>query len=799
MNLPVEASIQELRAVLQKERAAVLVAPPGSGKTTIVPLRLLDDIDGTILVLEPRRVATRAAARRMAHLLGEDLGDTVGYVTRDDRRIGPSTRIQVVTEGVLTRRIQRDPALSGVGLVIFDEFHERNLQTDLGLALVLDTRSALRPDLALLVMSATLDADRVATLLGTRVIESQTAMHPVDIRWAPQKRKGRIEDHVTSIVMQALDREVGDILVFLPGIGEIDRITEQLEQRQAACEIHRLHGSLPIEEQDAAITPSMRRKVVLATDIAETSLTVEGVRIVVDSGLARAPRFDTHTGMTRLRTIPISRASADQRAGRAGRTEPGIAYRLWSKIEHGTRRAHIDPEIGQVDLTGLLLEVKTWGANSSDDLIFLDPPPPKAVADAEELLGQLGALDEAGHLTDMGRRMSELPLHPRLAHMILDSDDDAGLACVLAAVVDERDPFPRSDHGISVDISIRVAAVAGVGSERKADRRRLARIRRTAEDLARRSHIGSLDVNLDRCGIVLAKAFPDRVAIKRGSAGKFQLRTGTTAWVPNNDPLAVEACLVAADLDGKRKDSRIRLAAALDLPDLEILFADHVEHDEQLGWSGDRLVMRRTSRLGGLTLSETEQRADPSEATIGAVIDAIRRKPSLLEWPAHVAALRARVQFAARHQPDAGWPDWTDTAIIEGLDEWLGPDLWLVTSLEELHLIDLGRILERQLGRAARSRLDRLVPTHLELPSGRRLPIDYSGDEPGVASRVQDFFGVRSTPTVAGVPIVVTLLSPANRPVQVTRDLGGFWEGSWADVRKDMAGRYPKHEWPERP
>ncbi len=750
-------------------------------------------------MLEPRRLATRAAARRMAHLLGEEVGETVGYVTRDDRRVGPRTRVEVVTEGVLTRRIQRDPELGGIGMVIFDEFHERNLQTDLGLALTLDVRNEIRADLQVLVMSATLDADRVATLLGTDVVRSDARSHPVEIRWTPPKRNARIEDHTAAVIMRALDTEIGDVLVFLPGIREIDRVAAQLEERRAPCEIHRLHGSLAAAEQDAAITPSSRRKVVLSTDIAETSLTVEGVRIVVDSGMARAPRFDAHTGMTRLRTIAVSRASSDQRAGRAGRAEPGVAYRLWSKIEHAARRPHIDPEITQVDLAGLVLETKAWGAPSPFDLEFLDPPSAGAVDEALRLLEDLGAVDKSGALTRIGRDMSHLPLHPRLSHMVLAAGVDAGLACVLAAIVEERDPFAHRRDQASVDIALRVAAVTGVGSDAGADRRTVARIRRTAEDLARRAGVGGLDADVDRCGSTLALAYPDRIAIRRGSAGRFQLRTGTTVWVPSNDPLATEGCLVAADLDGKRKDSRIRLAAALDVDDLTVLFEDQIEVDERLEWAGERLVVRRSTRLGGLVLAEHETRADPSPDTVSAILERIRRKPRLLTWPPAAIELRQRVEFVRSRQPDAGWPDWSDDHLIETLDEWLGPEIFLVTSLDELSLVDLSRVLAGRLDHHQRRRLDVEAPSRLELPSGRRLPIDYSTEEPAISSRVQDFFGMHSTPEVAGQPLVITLLSPADRPVQVTRDLAGFWAGSWQDVRKEMAGRYPKHAWPENP
>lgn len=801
MELPVEASIPDLVAALTATGSAVLSAPPGSGKTTVVPLRLLSAGvagDGRILVLEPRRIATRAAARRMAWLVGEEVGESVGYVTRDDRRVGPRTRIEVVTEGVLTRRLQRDPTLAGTSVVIFDEFHERNLQTDLGLALTLDVRSALRPDLKVLVMSATLDTARIADLLAAPVIDSEARSHPVEIRWMPPKRQARAEDQMVTAVLSALDGEVGDILAFLPGVGEIDRVARRLDEAGAMAEIHRLHGSQTAVDQDAALTPSMRRKVVLATDIAETSLTVDGVSIVVDSGLARAPRFDARTGMTRLQTVPISRASAEQRSGRAGRTGPGIAYRLWSKVEHGTRPAHIAPEIGQVDLAGLMLELRAWGVSDPAQLTFLDPPPTKSVEEATRLLLALGAIhpDSAG-LTETGEAMARLPVHPRLGHMIVSSGPDVGIACLLAAILEDRDPLRGRLDDLPVDLALRTRVVLGSERHQAADRRAVDRVRRTAEDLARRAGASLDTADADRVGAVLALAYPDRLAIRRGSPGRFQLRTGTTAWTASSDPLSTERFLVAADLDGKRKDARIRLAAALDLADVLERFGDDVEVSASMEWVGDRLMSKWSSRLGGIVLDETNQRAEPGPETVAAVVARVRAKPSILRWTDGAMSLRHRVAFLRAN--DESWPDWSDDTLLANLDEWLGPEIGMVTALDELALIDLGRVLQRQLPHHLRSELDRLAPAELTLARGRKVPIDYSSGDPAVAARVQDFFGMRATPTVGGVPITVTLLSPAGRPVQVTRDLGGFWEGSWHQVRKEMAGRYPKHDWPERP
>ncbi len=805
-DLPVEASIASLRAALADPGCAVLVAPPGSGKTTLVPLRLLDEpwVAGRrITVLEPRRLATRAAARRMAFLLGEDAGDTVGYVTRTDRRVGPGTRVEVVTEGVLTRRLQRDPELPGVGLVVFDEFHERNLQTDLGLALTLDVRRTLRPDLRLLIMSATLDADRVAGLLGgpepAPVVRSEARMHPVEIRWEPKPRQTWLEPHVAGVVRRALVADEGDVLVFLPGIGEINRVMRDLDG--AGVEVHRLHGSLSIEEQDAALAPGSRRKVVLATDIAETSLTVEGVTIVVDGGTARAPRFDARTGMTRLKTIPISKASADQRSGRAGRTQPGVAYRVWSKVEHGPRKAHIEPEITQVDLAGFALELASWGVQDPTDLDFLDSPPRRTFSEARRLLGLLGAVDGDGRVTDTGRAMADLPLHPRLARMIVDAGEgDRYLACILAAVIDDRDILRGSPEEIPVDIALRVELVGGSQTAHpRLDRRALDRLRRTAADLARRAGATSTTIDSDHCGPVLSLAFPDRLAVQRGSAGRFQLRTGTSGWVPTSDSLAAERFLVVADLDGKRKDARIRLAAPLDAGEVASAFAHEVEERSGLVWAGDRLVERRVVRLGGMILEETERRPEPGAATTAAVVARLRERDlDDLPWSKAAVDLRRRVMFLRSRFGDP-WPNWSTPSLAEALDDWLVPYLRDPTGLDRLERLDLATLLRNHLGYPLAVDVDRLAPKDLDLPGGRRVRIDYSGDVPRVSVRVQQMFGVTSHPQVGGEPVLLELLSPANRPLQITQDLPGFWRGSWADVRREMAGRYPKHDWPERP
>lgn len=806
-DLPVESVADQLATALGRHGAAVLVAPPGSGKTTIAPLRLLDApwLVGKIVVLEPRRLATRAAARRMAELLGESVGETVGYVTRDDRQVGPRTRIEVVTEGVLTRRLQRDPELPGVGLVVFDEVHERNLTTDLGLALTLDVVGGIRPDLRVLAMSATIEADRLAVYLGgagdpAPVVESGARSFPIDLRWLPRPRSTRrIADHVAAVVRQALDTEPGDLLVFLPGMGEIRAVEHRLRDGGVYADVRPLHGSLPVAEQDAAIAPaSGRRKVVLSTDIAETSLTVEGVRVVVDSGLARSPRFDPRTGMTRLKTIPISRASADQRAGRAGRTEPGVAFRLWSKLEHGGRPRDIAPEIAEVDLAGLAVELALWGVRSPAELRFLDPPPARPYEEATKLLRMLGALDEAGRLTATGRAMAGLPVHPRLARMIVEAGDEAALAVILAALIDERDILRGAPDELPVDLGTRVGVVVGSGGHPAADRRTASRVERAARDLARRAGVSGGEVDPDRAGAVLALAFPDRLAVRRGSPGSFQLRGGTTAWIPERDPLAVERFVVPADLDGRRKGARIRLAAAIDADDVAEHFAHEIATRSELVWEGDRLVERTERRLGGATLKLFERRPEPSEAVAGAIVERVRADLDRLPWTAAARRLVERVAYLHRTM-GADWPDWSHGGLVAGIDEWLAPHLRAATGLDDLRRLDLLRLLRSRLDHHQISALETLAPATVHVPSGRRIEVDYSGETPTISVRVQEMYGVSSGPSVCGRPVLLELLSPARRPIQITADLGGFWKGSWSEVRKEMAGRYPKHEWPEDP
>ncbi len=750
----------------------------------------------------------------MASLLGEDVGRTVGYRTRDERRVGPATRVEVVTEGILTRRLQTDPSLPGVGLVVFDELHERGLQADLALALVLDARPALRPDLRLLAMSATIEAARVAALLGDApVVRSTGRAHDVVVRWLPRRAGDRLEAAVAAAVRRAVREEPGDVLVFLPGAADIRRVETALGRGADVgvlgpdVDVRPLFGALPAGAQDQALAPSPpgRRRVVLATDIAETSLTVEGVRVVVDSGLARSPRFDPRSGLTKLHTGPISRASAEQRAGRAGRTGPGVAYRLWSTLEHAGRRPYPNPEIAAVDLAGLALELAVWGSGPAD-LAFLDPPPPRAYDEGRALLGLLGALDGSGRPTALGRSMAELPLHPRLARMVAAAPAEGGAvawtACVLAALLEDRDVLRGRPDELPADVVERVRLIADPGARSPfGDTGAVRAASRRARDLAGRAGVRPGAVDPGRCGTVLALAYPDRLAQARGGA-RFRLRSGGGAWLPAGDPLAAEAFLAVAEIDAGRGDGRIRLAAGLDHADLTALAVD-AEESVTLAWDAGRddLRARVELRLGALVLAADDRPAPAGPDTTRALLGRVRTtRLGLLRWAVGARALQQRAAFARRILGEP-WPDLSDRALLASLDDWLGPLLAGATSRADVEAVDVAGALRARLGRRLAQELDRVAPTALVLASGRRVPVDYGGEGPVAAVRVQDLYGTAVHPTVAHgrVPVALQLLSPAGRPVQVTADLPGFWAGTWAAVRKEMAGRYPKHSWPVDP
>ena len=820
--LPVEDVIPALRSALGGG-TAVLTAEAGAGKTTVVPLRLLDEDwlgDRRIVVLEPRRVAARAAATRMSALLGEDVGGTVGYATRDERRISDGTRIEVVTEGILTRRLQSDPSLPGVGMVVFDEFHERHLQTDMGLAFTLDAREVLRPDLRVMAMSATIATGPVATLLGgAPVVISAGRTFPVEIKWAPMPGRARLAPGVATAVRTAVAYEPGDVLVFLPGVAEIRAVTAALGDPDGV-DVVPLHGGLRASEQDRALRAGLRRRVVLATDLAETSVTVEGVGVVIDAGLARRPSYDPASGLTRLRTMLASRASADQRAGRAGRLGPGVAYRLWSESEHAGRRLWPDPEIVNTDLAGVALELAVWGA-APGELRWLNPPPPAAVVKAQELLEELGATD-GGRPTSLGRRLSALPLHPRLGAMLLAAPAPARrTAGLLAALLSERDIFRRDGSDPTADVTSRLAVLRRNGpAPAEVDRAALATVRRRAKELTRRAGRPAVDEEeLTRRaggpavdeedsdpGPLLAAAYPDRIAQARGGS-RYRLRHGGGAVLADRDPLAGTPWLVAADIDGGeggpgRADGRIRLAAPIDRDDVERIGRDHVRRVVRLEWdeaSDDlRAVTERT--LDALVLDTargTARRgADTTEALVARALDT---GLGVLGWTASTRALQARVGWARRTRGDS-WPDVSDRALAGRANDWLGGALRQATGRADLARIDPSGAIRAALGSRAHD-LDRMVPPTIKLAGGRRVPIDYSDDRPRISVPAQDLYGTSVHPTIADgtVPLTVEVLSPAGRPIQVTADLPAFWRGSWQQVRKEMAGRYPKHAWPENP
>jgi ATP-dependent helicase HrpB len=826
IRLPIEDALPELRAALAGAGAAVLQAPPGAGKTTRVPLALLAEpwlAGQRIVMLEPRRLAARAAAARMAATLGERVGECVGHRVRMDTRVGPRTRVEVVTEGVLTRMLQHDPALEGVGLLVFDEFHERSLHADLGLALALQSRAVLREDLRILVMSATLDGGPVAALLGgAPVVTSEGRSWPVRTRYLDRPVEGRLAPAVASAVRRALDEEAeGDVLVFLPGAGEIRQVEEMLNDGglPGGTWLAPLYGSLPPEAQDRAIAPAApgRRKVVLATSIAETSLTIEGVRVVVDGGWMRVPRFSPRTGMTRLETVRVSRASANQRRGRAGRLGPGVCYRLWPEHLHAGLPAHGRPEMLDADLAPLALELAAWGVADPAELAWLDEPPAAAFSQARELLAELEALDAAGGITRHGRRMAELALHPRLAHMLLRARaaGHAAVACGLAALLSERDVFRGEGGAAEADLRLRLQVLRDVERGRqppafvrghRVDREG---VRRAAADAARlRRHLRvSIDEPSDEAaaGLVLAFAYPDRIAQRRpGGGGRYLLRNGRGAVFSGPDALAAEPYLVVPELDGQGRESRVYLAAPVSPDELREHFGGQIETADEVAWdAASRAVRaRRRERLGALVLRESPLRdADPG-AVSAALLEGIRAE-GLAALPWSDAARHARERIAFLHHVDpAGWPDVSDAALEGAMDEWLAPHLRGMRGADDLRGLDLAAALLAVVPWDRRAALDELAPTHVTVPSGSRIPIDYSDPAaPVLAVRLQEMFGLVETPRIArgAVPLTLHLLSPAHRPVQVTRDLAGFWRGSYFEVRKDLRGRYPRHPWPDDP
>lgn len=786
MDLPIDAILPQLIAALRSERRAVLQAPPGAGKTTRVPLALHQAglAPGKIVMLEPRRIAARAAADRLAQSLPKG---AVGYRMRGDSQAGSA--IEVVTEGILTRMIQSDPELPGVGTVIFDEFHERSLVADLGLALTLELREALRPDLCLLVMSATLDAAPVAELMGDApVITSQGRSHPVTLHWLDQPlRKGaRLAQATADLTRKAVAETKGGVLVFLPGVGEINRVQGLLDgSLPGDVRVLPLHGGLPLKAQRAAIAAGEGRKIVLATNIAETSLTIDGIRTVVDAGRARRLRFDPGSGMSRLVTEPVTRAEALQRAGRAGRVAPGDAYRLWTKPQEGALPAHPEPEIATADLTGLALELAQWG---SDSLPFLTPPPPGALAEARGLLTALGCLN-GGSITAHGRDVAAMPLHPRLAHMLVVA---GRAAAPLAAVLSDKDLM----RGVGCDLSLRLRAVRD--GDARADKGALSRLRAEAKRLSgllsdRRDAGGSAGNAAGglSAGQMLALAYPDMIGLRRpGDAPRYLLSGGRGAVLPAEDGLAGARFIVAADVDGAGREATVRLALPLTESELRDIPGVTPKWTELCQWSArDRAVVaRKEERLGALVLATRKWQAPPEQIAT-ALCEGLRQVGLRLSPAAR------RLQARAALVTDV----LTDEALLADIDDWLAPYLVAARSIEDVRALDLTPALEARLGWDVVQQLNREAPGAWQTPLGRSIPIDYSGDVPEITLRLQEMFGTTQHPVVAGQPLRVTLLSPAGRPVQVTMDIPGFWASSYADVRKDMRGRYPKHPWPEDP
>ena len=806
--LPIHHILPELIESLRENPSVVLQAPPGAGKTTGVPLALFDVAflrGQKIIMLEPRRLAARNSALRMAELLGESVGETVGYRIRMEKKISSKTRIEVVTEGILTRMIQSDPELSGVGMLIFDEFHERNLNSDLGLALALESQSVLREDLKILVMSATLDAEPVARLMGEApILTSHGKSFPVETRYLPVSSTTptarEIEAAVASAVLKGISDEEGDMLVFLPGAGEIRRVHQRLLEGSLPDNItvYPLFGALSKADQDRAIKPSPigQRKVVLTTAIAETSLTIDGVRLVVDSGLMRVHKFSPGSGMGKLETLTVSKAAADQRRGRGGRTAPGVCYRLWHKGQTATLLPFSAPEITQTDLAPLALELALWGAGMGDDLAWLTPPPKGSMEQARGLLAMLGALDDAGHITAHGKAMAKAGLHPRLAHMVLKGKEvNLGAeAAFLASLLSERIPTRETDARQLMENCL-------FGSDPSARR-----IQISAKETARRFGIKGKAIQPQEAGLLLSFAFPDRLARQRQRGGSaYLMASGTGAMLPENHPLSAHEFLAIADLDGNRSGARVYLAAPITESEIIQHHGQRIQTTDEVFWNHQkgRVEAKTRTGIGALVLEEKECRDISPEMITRAIIGAIEsRGLDALPWDKKAKSLQVRVNFLREHAGMDALPDFSKTSLLDSLESWLAPFLHGIKSMKALRQVDLHAALMAQIPFELQRKIDDLAPTHLPIPSGVRVPLDYGNGEPPVlAARIQQLFGLTETPKVAGgkVPVLCHLLSPASRPMQVTKDLASFWKNTYPEVKKDLKGRYPKHPWPDDP
>ena len=806
VHLPIDDILPELQEQLACQPNAVLTADPGAGKTTRVPLALLHEkwlAGQRIIMLEPRRLAARSAANYMAGLLGERVGDTVGYRVRLESKVGAHTRVEVITVGILTRMLQHDPALEGIGLVIFDEFHERSLYSDLGLTLCLQSQQLLRPDLRILVMSATLDAAAVAEMLQAPILISAGRQYPVETRYWPLPQAERIESAVAQVVQAALQSRQGDILVFLPGVGEIHRVSALLAEHKLACvDVVPLYGNLSLAAQDKALLPSSqsRRKVVLATSIAETSLTVEGITTVIDSGLMRVPRFSPRTGMTRLETAPVSLAAADQRRGRAGRLGPGVCYRLWSERDELEREKFTKPEIMTVDLAMLALELAVWGVQDPDELTWLDAPPPAAWSQACDLLTQLDAITPAGRITDHGKAMAEIALHPRLAHMVLAADKlgYGMIAAELAVLLSERDILPGAgdpDLRLRLDALRQGAEVIELVMYKRMQRE----VQLLYQFLSNKQPAAD---DSERCGLVLALAYPDRIGQNR-RAGRFLLSNGRGTMLPGQSALNAAFYLVAAELDDKGSDSHIFLAAPVDLTELRTVFCDNIENRREVFVDKDTRIVHGRQRewLGALLLAEQPIVPTAEEGCAALIAEISRDGLSVLPWTKQTSQWRQRVACLHHADPEQ-WPDMSDEALLASLSDWLEPYIRGMTGAPDLRRLPLQTALEGLLDWRQQIELVQAAPTHITVPSGQRIPVDYSNPAaPTLAVRLQEVFGLTETPRINGARTVLTLqlLSPARRPVQVTQDLASFWRTTYFAVRKELLGRYPKHYWPEDP
>lgn len=812
--LPITPILPGIVEHLAKHNNLVLQAPPGAGKTTLVPLALFDQpwVRGRkILMLEPRRLATRAAATRMADLLGEELGERVGYRVRLEGKTSARTQIEVVTEGILTRRLVHDPELKDVAAILFDEFHERSIHADLGLALALECQSVLRDDLRIVVMSATLDGQAVSQLLGdAAIITAEGRSFPVTTRYLDQFPSGRIEWVMADQIRELIRREDGSILAFLPGAGEIERTRAALQDLSAQLDVHVLYGALPPQQQRAAIAPAPgnRRKLVLATSIAETALTIEGIKIVVDSGLSRLPVFDPGSGMSRLQTVKVSKAAADQRQGRAGRLGPGVCLRLWPEAAHGSLPAYAPPEIMATDLTPLALDLAAWGILDPHSMKWLNPPPDAAYSEAVTLLKQLGALDDSGRITDHGKEMSEAPLHPRLAHLLVQGkrSNRGATAVNLAAILEEKDFVKNPNPAWAQNLEHPMEVLAGGRAQTSIDHAALGRVKDLIRQMARTAQINTLKPDPDQTGLALALAFPDRVAQARGAAGHYRMANGRGAKLDKSDPLAKESFLAIATTDGDKTAARIYSAAPLKLADIEKTYRDEISEVEAVRYDHKaEMILARKQRIWRQLVLREDPLPKPDP-----ILMAIEMAKAVAQMGLHVLPfddscrnLQARLQYVrGLSMASTEWPDWSDEQLIDKISLWLAPHLIGYVKKSDLKKLPLYEILSQYLGHALMKELAKWAPATIRVPTGSEITIDYqSQDQPVLRVRLQELFGLSQSPRIGPQQqsLVIELLSPAHRPIAVTGDLASFWQNGYKQVRNDMKGRYPKHPWPEDP